>query len=94
MLLTPILVAYMVANVSWSLTDARTRVNLPEIPGDALSIYINANFIKVRWQYGCTSKDQTNNKPCVFNLLCPSPMGGDVGGCDTMSYEMSIYTAF
>lgn len=26
--------------------NARTRVNLPEIPGDPLSIYINANFIK------------------------------------------------
>lgn len=31
------------------LSDARTRVNLPEIPGDPLSIYINANFLKVRW---------------------------------------------
>jgi len=26
--------------------NAKTRVNLPEIPGDPLSIYINANFIK------------------------------------------------
>jgi len=34
---------------STSLIDARTRVNLPEIPGDPLSIYINANFIKVRY---------------------------------------------
>lgn len=28
------------------LPNARTRVNLPEVPGDPLSIYINANFIK------------------------------------------------
>ncbi|XP_068672988.1 tyrosine-protein phosphatase non-receptor type 7-like [Montipora foliosa] len=28
------------------LPNARTRVNLPEIPGDPLSIYMNANFIK------------------------------------------------
>ena len=41
-------------NYAWNVqllsshVDARTRVNLPEIPGDPLSIYINANFIKVR----------------------------------------------
>lgn len=30
-----------------SFSDSRSRVNLPEIPGDALSLYINANFLKV-----------------------------------------------
>lgn len=28
------------------LPNSRSRVNLPEIPGDALSLYINANFLK------------------------------------------------
>ena len=32
------------------LSDARTRVNLPDIPGDPLSSYINANFLKVSWR--------------------------------------------
>ena len=37
----------LMQTVFCSFSDSRSRVNLPEIPGDALSLYINANFLKV-----------------------------------------------
>ena len=44
-------------------TDSRSRVRLAEIPGDSLSTYINANFIKVHIHF-----HHKNQHTCVLTL--------------------------